>query len=258
MRVVIIGAGNVATILGRLLKKNGHDILQIISKHNDSALILATELNCAFTINNNEIDRTADIYLIAVADNSLKELGETYRLDNKLVVHTAGAISKEILKNISINYGVLYPLQSLLKQQATLQENIPLLLDANTSDSLALLKQLATSISSNCCFSSDEQRLKLHVAAVLVSNFTNHLYTMAAEYCTGEKVDFKMLLPLIEETATRLHKHKPVEMMTGPAFRGDTKTIEMHLSLLESYPLIQNIYINITESIMASKNIISM
>ena len=252
MRVVIIGAGNVATVLGRLLKKNGHDILQVISKHNESALILSTELNCAFTINNNEIVRTADIYLIAAADNSLKELSEMYRLDNKLVVHTAGAVSKEILKNISTNYGVLYPLQSLLKQHVTLQENIPLLIDANTSESLIFLQELATSISTNCGLASDEQRLKLHVAAVLVSNFTNHLYTMAAEYCTGEGVDFKMLLPLIEETATRLQQYKPAEMMTGPAFRGDTKTIEKHLGLLESYPLIQNIYLKMTESIMIS------
>ena len=252
MRVVIIGAGNVATVLGRLLKKNGHDILQVISKHNESALILATELNCAFTINNNEIDRTADIYLIAAADNSLKELSEIYQLDNKLVVHTAGAVSKEILKNISTNYGVLYPLQSLLKQHVTLQENIPLLIDANTSESLIFLQELATSISTNCGLASDEQRLKLHVAAVLVSNFTNHLYTIAAEYCAGEGVDFKMLLPLIEETATRLQQYKPAEMMTGPAFRGDTKTIEKHLGLLESYPLIQNIYLKMTESIMIS------
>ena len=242
MRVVIIGAGNVATVLSRLLKKNGHDILQIISRHNESALILSTELNCAFTIDNNEIDRTADIYLIAIADNSVKELSEIYRLDNKLVVHTAGAVSKDVLKNISTNYGVLYPLQSLLKQHATLQENIPLLVDANTSESLTLLLKLATSISTNCDLAGDEQRLKLHVAAVLVSNFTNHLYTMAAEYCAGEGVNFKMLLPLIEETATRLQQYKPAEMMTGPAFRGDTKTIEKQLGLLETYPLIQNVY----------------
>ena len=252
MRVVIIGAGNVATVLGRLIKKNGHDILQVVSKHIESAIILGIELNCAFGINYKEIDRTADIYLIAVADNALKELCEEYRLNNKLVVHTAGAVSKEILKNISNNYGVLYPLQSLLKQHAALQENIPLLVDANTSESLALLQQFAASISSNCSFASDEQRLKLHVAAVLVSNFTNHLYTIAAEYCAGEGVDFKMLLPLIKETAIRLQEYNPSEMMTGPAFRGDTKTIEKHLGLLESYSHIQDIYLKMTESIMKS------
>ena len=252
MRVVIIGAGNVATVLGRLIKKNKHEVLQVISKHEESAIILATKLNCVFTTNYKEIDRTADIYLVAIADNSLKELSEIYRLDNKLVVHTAGAVSKEILRNITINYGVLYPLQSLLKSHATLQENIPLLVDANNSESLALLNEFASTISSNCSVASDEQRLKLHVAAVLVSNFTNHLYTLAAEYCAGEGIDFKMLLPLIEETATRLQKYEPSEMMTGPAFRGDTKTIEKHLGLLESYPLIQKIYLKITESIMIS------
>ena len=252
MRVVIIGAGNVATVLGRLIKKNGHNILQIISQHKETAKTLAVELDCAFVEDYKEIDKTADIYLIAVTDTSIKDISEKYKLEDKLVVHTAGSVSKEVLKNMSANYGVLYPLQSLRKERIILRENIPLLLDANTTKSLILLQNFAASISANFSFANDEQRLKLHVAAVLVSNFTNHLYTIANKYCENESVDFKLLLPLIEETAIRLRQHSPAEMMTGPAFRGDTKTIEKHLGLLESYPHIQNIYLKITESILVS------
>ena len=252
MRVVIIGAGNVATVLGCMIKNNGHQILQIVGKHAETAKALADELHCDFVINTDAIDPTADIYLIAVTDSSIKEISERYRLNNKLVLHTAGSVSKEILKDISDNYGVLYPLQSLRKERGELQENIPLLVDASTTESLNMLQSFAKSISTNVGFANDEQRLKLHVAAVLVSNFSNHLYTLASEYCTGESINFTLLLPLIEETALRLRRHQPAEMMTGPAVRGDIKTIESHLGMLASYPHIQNIYLKITESIMTS------
>ena len=250
MRVVIIGAGNVATVLGCRIKKYGHQIMQVVSQHSESAKALADILSCAFVIDSKAIDPTADIYIIAVTDSSIKEIGEKYKLHNKLVVHTAGSVSKEILKNTSSNYGVLYPLQSLRKERIEMQKNMPLLVDGNTTDSLYMLQNFAKSISSNVSFANDQKRLKLHVAAVLVSNFTNQLYTLAAEYCKGESIDFTLLSPLIEETALRLRRLQPIEMMTGPAVRGDIKTIESHLGMLDSYPHIQNIYLKMTESIM--------
>lgn len=250
MRVVIVGAGNVATVLGRLIKKAGHEVLQVVSRHSNNARILATELNCAFADNSGVVDKTADLYLIAVTDSAMGQLDDTYHLGNKLVVHTAGSVSKEVLKNVTHNYGVLYPLQSLRKQNMELQQDIPLLVDANTDEALTLLQDFARTLSGNVSKANDEQRLKLHVAAVLVSNFTNHLYTLAADYCSKEGADFKLLLPLIEETALRLRHHLPGEMRTGPAIRKDIKTLEKHLRLLAPYPSIHNIYLKITDSIM--------
>lgn len=250
MKVVIAGAGNVATVLGRLIKKAGHQILQVVSRDAANAEMLAAELNCAFTDNSGIIDKNADLYLIAVTDTAMSQLDEHYHLGNKLVIHTAGAVSMEVLKNITYNYGVLYPLQSLRKQNMDLQQDIPLLIDANTPEALTLLEDFALTISGNVSKASDEQRLKLHLAAVLVSNFTNHLYALAADYCCKEGVDFKLLLPLIEETALRLRHHLPGEMQTGPAVRKDIATLQKHLELLAHYPAIHNIYLKMTDSIM--------
>ena len=250
MRVVIVGAGNVATVLGRLIKKAGHDVLQVISRDATNAGILGTELDCAFADNSGVIDKTADLYLIAVTDSAMSQLDENYHLGNKLVVHTAGSVSKEVLKNITNNYGVLYPLQSLRKQNKKLEQDIPLLIDANNAEALTLLQDFAHTISGSVNVANDELRLKLHVAAVLVSNFTNHLYALAAEYCSKEGADFKLLLPLIEETALRLRDHVPGEMRTGPAVRKDITTLQKHLGLLARYPAIQNIYLKMTDSIM--------
>ena len=250
MKVVIVGAGNVASVLGRLIKKSKHEILQVISRDAASASVLSTELNCAFADNSGVIDKTADLYLIAVTDTAMSELDETYYLGDKLVVHTAGSISKNVLKNITNRYGVLYPLQSLRKQNMYLHQDIPLLVDANTEEAITILQNFALTISGNVSIANDELRLKLHVAAVLVSNFTNHLYALAFEYCNKEGADFKLLLPLIEETAMRLRNHVPNEMRTGPAIRKDIKTLEKHLRLLAAYPKIYHIYLKITDSIM--------
>ena len=95
----------------------------------------------------------------------------------------------------------------------------------------------------------EDARLKLHVAAVIVSNFTNYLYALAEDYCRKEGIDFKQLLPLIEETANRVKDISPKQAQTGPAIRQDDETVQKHLVLLENYPQLKNIYALMTESI---------
>lgn len=250
MRVVIIGAGNVATVLGGLIIKNGHKVVQVVSRNAANAQLLGNTLGCPFTEDSGIIDKTADLYLIAVTDNAMTELDERFNFGDRLVVHTAGAVSKDVLKNITTNYGVIYPLQSLRKENMQLHQYIPLLIDASTPTAFKQLQEFADSLSDNVSRAGDEDRLKLHVAAVLVSNFTNHLYSLAADFCSKEGVDFRLLQPLIEETALRLQDHAPAEMRTGPAARKDIKTLQKHLSLLAKYPAIQKIYIKMTDSIM--------
>jgi predicted short-subunit dehydrogenase-like oxidoreductase (DUF2520 family) len=96
----------------------------------------------------------------------------------------------------------------------------------------------------------DEDRLKLHVAAVIVSNFTNHLYAIAEEYCHKESVDFNMLKPLILETAQRIEHISPAAVQTGPAVRKDIHTLDKHLRLLTNHQKLRTTYLRLTDSIM--------
>ena len=249
MKVVIVGSGNVATVLGRLIKKAGHEILQVVSRDASHAKALATELQTAYADYAGVIDKNTDLYLIAVKDSALYELNKVFNAGNKLVVHTAGSISKDVLAAISHNYGVLYPLQSLRKEMDTVA-GIPILIDGNTSETIALIEDFARSFSCSVSIAGDEERLKLHVAAVIVSNFTNHLYAFAEEFCEKEKVDFKMLVPLIRETAERIAGNSPATVQTGPALRNDIFTLDKHLRLLNAYPKLKYVYLKLTESIM--------
>lgn len=250
MRVVIIGAGNVATVFGRLIIKANHEVIQVVSRSIGNARLLANELGCAFADNPKILDTTADVYVVAMADAALNDIKESYFLGDKLIVHTAGSVSKDILKLVSIRYGVMYPLQSLRKENRGGQQDIPLLIDGNTPEVTNLVEQFALTLSSTVAIVDDEQRMKLHVAAVIVSNFTNHLYSLAADYCNKESLDFKMLQPLIEETANRLRYHLPVEMQTGPAIRKDITTLDKHLRILMQHPELKKVYLRMTDSIM--------
>jgi predicted short-subunit dehydrogenase-like oxidoreductase (DUF2520 family) len=249
MNIVIIGTGNAATVLGKKFKEAGHRILQVFGRDASAASKLAYQLDTESTNYWSVIRKNADFYLIAVADDAITEVAKHVHIPGKLVAHTAASVSKDALKAMSHHYGVFYPLQSLRKDVDELPD-IPIFIDASDAATRKKLEQLALSISKEMVIlADDKQRLKLHVAAVIVGNFTNHLYKLAEEYCKGEGLDFKQLLPLIEETAQRLKTISPSDAQTGPAIRRDQLTIEQHLRLLGKYPHLKKIYEMMTESI---------
>lgn len=252
MKVVIIGTGNVATVLGKRIRLAGHIITQVYGRNNDHATTLAKELGAAACSSWEDLTPSADIYIVALSDAALNELPGEFNMGDKLVVHTAGSVSKDVLKNNSSCYGILYPLQSLRKELDTLTA-IPLLIDASNDHSKQLLLSFAKTISDQVSEADDQQRMKLHVAAVVASNFTNHLYTLAETYCKKENLDFSLLYPLILETAQRIQLFSPARMQTGPAARNDEATIAGHLSLLQSYPALQQLYRQLTESIQENR-----
>lgn len=248
MNIVLIGSGNVATVLGRLIKSSGHTIKEVVSRDRAHAQALAAELNANAQSKINSITKDAHIYIIAVADNAIETVAEQLQLKNKVVVHTSGAVSKNVLQNIFERSGVLYPLQSLRKESTHIPE-IPLLIDGNTEETIEIIQTFAKTLSKKIYHADDEERLKLHLSAVFVSNFTNHLYALAAEYCEKEATDFSLLVPLIKEVAERVEVYDAKAMQTGPAIRNDEATIRKHLELLNAHPRLKDIYEVMTKSI---------
>jgi len=205
MEMVIIGSGNVATVLGIRFREAGYRIMQVFSRQPAHAARLAEELQCGHASRWEEIYPDAAVYLAALSDDALRGLGSELTLPGRLVLHTGGSVPKEVLLEVSANSGVLYPLQSLRRELRPFPE-IPLLVDANLPADRQRIADIARSISGQVEEADNETRLKLHLAAVLVNNFTNHLYALAAGYCRKEGIDFSMLLPLIRETAGRISR----------------------------------------------------
>ncbi|MEO7800870.1 MAG: DUF2520 domain-containing protein [Ginsengibacter sp.] len=249
MKVVIVGSGNVATVLGKAFHKAGHEILQVISKNIKHAKALAIQFGSDSGNDITAANKEADVYLFAINDNVLYHLHDNVHLGNKLVMHTAGSVSKDVLNNISGNYGVLYPLLSLSKDY-TNNPPIPFLIDGNTAETIGKIKAFAETISKDISYATDEERVKYHISAVVVSNFANHLYALAEDFCASEHLDFSRLYPLINETTARINKLPAKEVQTGPAVREDIYTLGKHLQLLTKQPDLKYIYLKLTESIL--------
>lgn len=248
MKVVLIGSGNVSTILGKLMLAKGHEILQVISRNETQAARLAKELGAMADTDLQKVNPKGDICVVAIADDALYTIDKKLHLNDQLVVHTAGSVSREVLHKISTRYGVLYPLQSLRAGTGHFPE-IPFLVDGNDDETSRDIYSFAANLSDKVSIATDEQRLKLHLAAVASSNFINHLLTLTDAYCEKEGVDFKLLFPLLSETVNRINELSPSAVQTGPAIRNDQETIKKHLGMLSENPELQKIYRVMSESI---------
>jgi predicted short-subunit dehydrogenase-like oxidoreductase (DUF2520 family) len=253
MDIVIVGSGNVAAVLGRKFRAAGHHIVQVVGRNAKAASALAYEWDTVSTNYLIAINKNAEVYIIAVSDDAIEDVVREMKLPGKVVAHTAASVPKEVLKKVTEHFGVFYPLQSLRKDMKDLPD-VPIFFDGNNEKTKKVLEQLAHSISAEQVVEAgDDARLKLHVAAVIVGNFVNHLYSLAEEYCRKEGLDFKQLFPLIEETASRIKEVAPQQAQTGPAQRHDSETIHKHLELLKNHPQLKNIYVLLSESIQQVK-----
>lgn len=249
MNITIIGTGNVATILGQVFLKNGHDILQIIGRREDATKELSDTLKCPYTLCTKEINQHSDLYIVAVSDKAIEPLtNEIIIPKQSIIVHTAGGVSINVFKDKFDNYGVLYPLQSLRKENNYLPE-IPFFIDGNKT-AKGILYDFAKTISDKTAFADDYQRINLHISAVFASNFPNFLYVLAYDFCNKRGIEFSNLIPLMEETIHRLKYFNPDQMQTGPAIRKDVTTVEKHLQQLKDDGTARNTYRFLSEEIM--------
>ena len=248
-KITLIGAGNVATHLGLRLVECGHSIEQVFSRNIQNAKKLAHSLNASPIDDLQAVQSTADIYIIAVKDDVIELIAKFFPFKNKLVVHTSGATQSTVFKPYFERFGVFYPLQTFSKDKKADFETLPICIDANNSDDIDNLKKLGQSICPNIYQIDDRERAILHVCAVMVNNFTNHLYALAADILTKEAISMDILLPLIQETVNKIQIHPPKAMQTGPARRSDELTLDKHLNFLEAHPNVKEIYQILSKSI---------
>lgn len=240
--VVILGSGNVAYHLAKAFLNTENVIVKQIYARSIEQI---QEFQHATSITDDiSLLVAADVYILAISDNSISEVSS--HLQNKFVVHTSGSVAMNSLQN-SGRKGVFYPLQSFSKNKQVDFNTIPFCLETETHEDYQLLETLAKTIGTKIYPINSLQRSKLHVAAVFVNNFVNHMYTIGNDICNTYNVPFEVLLPLIEETASKISTISPKDAQTGPAKRNDTETISRHLETLNESQ--KEVYKLITKSI---------
>lgn len=255
MKIALIGAGNVATHLGRALVATGHEVVAVYSRTRTSAERLATDIRVPLATDSiAELTAAAGsdpLYIISVKDDAVKAVGEALAeaVPEAFVVHTAGSLPMDLLP--SHRRGVLYPMQTFSRERAVDFSVIPLFIEASTTDNLQQLHALAGSLSTSVYEMPSAERAYLHIAAVFSCNFANHLSTLAAELLQRHGIPFSVMLPLLDETTRKLHFLSPQAAQTGPAMRGDRTVMAAQHALLhrEDDGNMSDIYQLLSESI---------
>ena len=253
MRIVLIGAGNLATNLAKALIKAKHEIVQVFSRTEESAEALAQIAGCESTTDIYNIRCDADIYIFSVKDSVLERLANCVAdsVHGKLFVHTAGSMPMDILP--VERRGVLYPMQTFSKSREVDFAEIPTFVEAEQKNDLVVLKSLAESISGNVRVLPSEDRKSLHVAAVFACNFVNHCYRLSEKVLAKYDLPFSVMLPLVDETARKVHEISPKDAQTGPAVRWDENVMLEHKQMLKDDDMMREIYELLSKSIHNDK-----
>ena len=250
MKIVLIGAGNLATHLGKALHAAGHDMVQVFSRTMQSAETLASLLDAEPLTNMAQVRDDADVYIFLVKDSALEQLiSQLCGGEKKVFLHTAGSMPMSVFRGKALHYGVLYPMQTFSKQREVDFSIIPCFIEANDEFALKQIEGLAGQISHRVYQLSSEDRKYLHLSAVFACNFANHCYAASQELLQQHGIPFDVMLPLIDETAAKVHGMTPKEAQTGPAVRYDENVIDKQIQLLENQPYFQKIYDCMSKSI---------
>ena len=271
MKIVLIGAGNLATHLGKALRAAGHDMLQVFSRTMQSAETLASLLDAEPLTDIAQVRDDADVYIFSVKDSALVQLvaqlcrheadglGEDGAVNalrkakkgehERVFLHTAGSMPMSVFEGMAQHYGVLYPMQTFSKQREVDFSIIPCFVEANDEFAQKQIEGLAREISGRVYQLSSEDRKYLHLSAVFACNFANHCYAISQELLEEHGIPFDVMLPLINETAAKVHEMKPKDAQTGPAVRYDENVIDKQSKLLENHPHFKKVYDSMSKSI---------
>lgn len=250
MKIVLIGAGNLATHLGKALHAAGHDMIQVFSRTMQSAETLASLLDAEPLTDMAQVRDDADVYIFSVKDSALEQLiSQLCGGEKKVFLHTAGSMPMSVFRGKALHYGVLYPMQTFSKQREVDFSIIPCFIEANDEFALKQIEGLAGQISHRVYQLSSEDRKYLHLSAVFACNFANHCYAASQKLLQQHGIPFDVMLPLIDETAAKVHGMTPKDAQTGPAVRYDENVIGKQIQLLENQPYFQKIYDCMSKSI---------
>lgn len=256
-RIVVLGAGRVATHLVPALVQAGYRVRQVWSRTEASARALAEPLGLPYTADMDTVLTDADVYIACVADKALPELAARVVAQVgacPIFLHTAGSVEMELWCRCGAShYGILYPLQTFSRERAVDMHEVPLFVEASDEETSCKVEVLARSLSGKVFRADSKRRSRLHIAAVFACNFTNAMYNIAHRLLAEEGIPFEVLLPLIDETAAKVHALTPHEAQTGPAVRGDSAVIQSHQEALAGDERLRDIYARISNYINRSR-----
>ena len=250
-KIGFVGAGNLAWHLAQDLEKAGHFITVIFNRNEETAKLLAAQLydtQVGDSLDFSSFD--LDVLVLAVSDDSIQSVAEKLVVqEDTIVVHTSGSRPIDVLSCLEVNFGVFYPVQTFTKEKAVNLSEVPICIEATNTKVHEVLFNMARSLSHKVVVMNSQKRQVLHLSAVFANNFTNHMLLWAKTLLDVDEIDFQLLKPISIETIEKAYQLSPETAQTGPARRGDFKTMKDHLKLIEANPELTALYTSLSKSI---------
>ncbi len=247
IKITIIGSGKMAQNLLRACLQSNFEVTSLWARNTQKASELANIYKVQLADSLQTALVQTDLIFLAISDAAVAEISAQCDT-NAIVVHCSGILSSEVL-NKHDNFGIFWPIQTFSAQREVVFKDIPIAIEANNEENKRILEVLADAMGHSAIFVSEKQRQQLHLAAVFVNNFSNHLFSLMHDFLGKNQLDFKYLLPLINETAEKLQVLSPKDAQTGPASRGDENSLEIHRKIMANEPKLLEIYDLISKSI---------
>lgn len=244
--VDLVGSGNVAYHLAHRFSGAGIKLRNVYARDHAKLAQFPSGFK-AKTLTDLGAHNGDVVVVIAVSDDAIPALAEKIT-QNCIVMHTSGSVALDALPQT--HRAVLYPLQSFSRTRNVDWQNLPIITEASTDKAFSAVQSISGRLSTRVEQLTSAQRLHLHLAAVIVNNFVNHLFGLSAGYLQSQQLPFDLLHPLIRETAAKIGEMPPLDAQTGPAKRNDETTINRHLEMLKEHPNAHVVYELLTEQII--------
>jgi predicted short-subunit dehydrogenase-like oxidoreductase (DUF2520 family) len=267
LRISIIGAGRLGTVLGRALRQAGHHLDIVVTTR------LATARRAAKAIASESLATTpaqlrdrksrayrrfaeSDLIIIATPDSAIESVanglaaaiansGATRVNKDRTVLHTSGATSSEVLKALrdaGLATGSFHPLVSVADRKSNPEvfRGVHFCVEGDAR-AVRVARMLVIQIGGRSFTIRPQSKPLYHAAAVMASGHTVALFdlalTMLSQCGLSARETQRILLPLLRSTARNLEKETPARALTGPYARGDFETARKHLTALQASDL---------------------
>ena len=250
--ICLIGTGKLSRQLAKKLPIFKDKPLFIWGRNSEHAASIANEFGLVNLNGLQEIPENSAV-LLCVSDNAIEQLANELKDKALFLIHFSGTQSINRLTPCTPNAAVIWPNQSFSSSVHIDWKNVPLILEVSNDEAKVWLMEIVSKLEGPAVFLDEESRIKLHLAAVVANNFINHLLVLTESWCKQNKLDFKLLLPLINQSTHNLQNQSPSQLQTGPASRNDWTTIHSHIEMLSHYPQLKEVY-TLFSNQLAEKN----
>lgn len=245
MNVSFIGAGKVGTAFGQYIS-NSVNVKYYHSRSKASAEKAADVVGCEVADLRHLVE-ASDLIFITTSDNAIESVaGAISKLDivisKKAFVHMSGALTSrelDVLKEKGAQICSLHPLQTFSDIQKAV-------IDLKTAyfsveGDKAVVESLVKELGNPYFVLDEQQKNKYHLSACIFSNYLCTLMNLGSRMLEAigieEKDGMKAMKPLIEATLSNIYLKGTQASLTGPIQRGDTKTLNRHMSELKGLDL---------------------